>query len=183
MLPFRLPVLRVERATMFLLSICQWIDGTRLNAALRQSNWAFPAFDVIHTLGIVLVAGTIMLVDFRLLGLGLRSVPVAQVVARIVPATLGGFGLMLVSGGLLFSSEAVKMYHSPAFRIKVLLLALAGLNALIFHRTIYRDVANWDPGSRAPARARLAGLLSLVLWAAIIAAGRAIAYGPGYDLG
>jgi hypothetical protein len=168
---------------MFLLSICQWLDSTRFNAMLRQSTWAFPTFDTIHTLGIVLVAGTIMLVDLRLLGLGLRSVPVAQLVARIVPATLGGFALMLVSGGLLFSSEAVKMYHSPAFRIKVVLLALAGLNALIFHRTIYRDVANWDPGAIAPARARLAGLLSLVLWMAIIAAGRAIAYAPGYDLG
>ena len=149
---------------MFLLDLCQWLDSTRFNAALRQSNWAFPTLDTIHTLGIVLVAGTIMLVDFRLLGLGLRSVPVAQMVARIVPATLGGFGLMLVSGGLLFSSEAVKMYHSPAFRIKMILLALAGLNALIFHRTIYRDVANWDPalvgaGSRAPGRPAVAALL------------------------
>jgi hypothetical protein len=168
---------------MFLLSICQWVDSTRLNAVLRQSNWAFPALDVIHTLGIVLVAGTIMLVDFRLLGLALRSVPITQIVARIVPATLWGFGLMLVSGGLLFASEAVKMYHSPAFRIKLIMLALAGINALIFHRTIYRDVANWDPASVAPARARLAGMLSLIFWIAIIAAGRAIAYGPGYDLG
>jgi hypothetical protein len=167
---------------MFLLTICQWIDGTRLNAMLRQSNWAFPALDTIHTLGIVLVAGTIMLVDLRLLGLGLRSVPMTQLVARIVPATLWGFGLMVVSGGLLFASEAVKMYHSPAFRIKVFLLALAGLNALMFHRTVYRDAANWEP-SVAPVRARLAGLLSLVFWIAIIAAGRAIAYAPGYDLG
>lgn len=167
---------------MFLLSICQWVDCTRLNAAIRQSTWAFPALDTIHTLGIVLVAGAIMLVDLRLLRLGLRSVPITQLVARIVPATLWGFGLMLLSGGLLFSSEAVRMYHSPAFRIKVVLLALAGLNALIFHRTVYRDAGNWDPAS-VPVRARLAGLLSLVFWIAIIAAGRAIAYGPGYDLG
>jgi hypothetical protein len=168
---------------MFLLSICEWLDGTPLSAIIRHSNSLFSILDTIHTLGIVLVAGTIMLVDFRLLGLGLRSVPMAQLVARIVPSTIGGFGLMLVSGGLLFSSEAVKMYHSPAFRIKMLLLALAGLNALIFHRTIYRDVANWEPASVAPVRARLAGLLSLVFWISIIAAGRAIAYAPGYDLG
>ena len=167
---------------MFLLNLCQWLDSTQLNAMLRQSSWAFPALDTLHTLGIVLVAGTIMLVDLRLLNLGLRSVPLAELVARIVPWTLCGFGLMFVSGGLLFSSEAVKMYYSPAFRIKLVLLALAGLNALIFHRTIYLDVANWDPASIAPARARLAGLLSLVFWIAIIAAGRAIAYGPGYDL-
>jgi hypothetical protein len=183
MLPFGLLAARqVEIApAMFLLSLCQWVDSTRLNAFLRQSNWAFPTLDVIHTLGIVLVAGAIMLVDLRLLGLGLRSVPVTQLVARIVPATLAGFGLMLLSGGLLFSSEAVKMYHSPAFRIKMILLALAGLNALIFHRTVYRNAVHWDPAV-TPTRARLAGLLSLVFWIAIIAAGRAIAYAPGYDL-
>jgi hypothetical protein len=168
---------------MLLLGFCQWVDSTRWSALVRQSNWFFSTLDTVHTLGIILVAGTIMLLDLRLLGLALRSVPVAQVVARIVPSTLGGFGLMVVSGGLLFSSEAVKMYHSPAFRIKMLLLALAGLNALIFHRTIYRDVAQWDPACVVPARARLAGLLSLVFWIAIIAAGRAIAYAPGYDLG
>jgi hypothetical protein len=168
---------------MFLFHICQWLDSTRLSAIIRHSNWLFSTLDTIHTLGIILVAGTIMLVDLRLLGLGLRSVPVSQLVARIVPSTLWGFGLMLVSGGLLFASEAVKMYYSPAFRIKMFLLALAGLNALIFHWTIYRDIANWDPASAVPARARLAGLLSLVFWIAIIAAGRAIAYAPGYDLG
>ena len=167
---------------MFLLSICQWLDSTRLNAAMRMSTWFFPTFDVIHTLGIVLVAGTIMLLDLRLLGLTLRSEPVAAVVTRIVPWTLRGFALMFVTGALLFSSEAVKLYHSPAFRIKLVLLALAGLNALIFHSTIYRDAANWDPAA-VPIGARLTGLLSLAFWIGIITAGRAIAYGSGYDLG
>jgi hypothetical protein len=167
---------------MSLLTICQWIDNTRLNAVMRQSIWLFHAFDTIHTLGIVLVAGTLILVDLRLLGLGLRSIPVSQLVFRIVPCTQWGFGLMLVSGAALFSSEAVKMYYSPAFRIKVVLLLLAGINALFFQQTIYRDVAEWDAASVPPPRARLAGLLSLVLWIGIIAAGRFIAYGSGYDL-
>lgn len=167
---------------MFLLSICQWVDGTRWSALLRQSNWAFPVLDTVHTLGIVLVAGTIVLVDLRLLGLGLRSVPVAQLVARIVPATVWGFLFMFVSGAMLFTTEAVKMYHSAPFRIKLILMALAGMNALVFHRTVFRDVANWDTASVAPVRARMAGLLSLLFWIAVIAAGRAIAYAPGYDL-
>jgi hypothetical protein len=167
---------------MFLLSICQWLDSTRLNTAMRTSNWFFPTFDVIHTLGIVLVAGTIMLLDLRLLGLALRSEPVAGIVERIVPWTLRGFALMFVTGALLFTSEAVKLYHSPAFRIKLVLLALAGLNALVFHQTVYRDAASWNQ-TAVPLRARLTGLLSLAFWIAIIAAGRAIAYGSGYDLG
>jgi hypothetical protein len=141
----------------------------------------FDILETIHTLGIVLVAGTIMLVDLRLLGLGLKRVPVSHVVSRIVPWTLGGFCLMALTGCSLFSAEAVKLYNSPAFRMKLVFLSLAGLNALIFHRTIYRQATAWDSAPVAPVRARMAGLFSLILWIAIIAAGRAIAYGPGYD--
>jgi hypothetical protein len=163
------------------LSFCQWLETTPPAAALRDSVWMFDITETVHTLGIILVAGTIMLVDLRLLGLGLKRVPVSDVVSRIVPRTLWGFGLMFVTGASLFSAEAVKLYNSPAFRIKLVLLSLAALNALIFHRTIYRQAAEWDTAVVVPPRARLAGLLSLILWICIIAAGRAIAYGSGYD--
>jgi hypothetical protein len=148
---------------------------------MRDSLWIFDITETVHTLGIILVAGTIMLVDLRLLGMGLRREPVSHVVSRIVPWTLAGFCLMFLTGGWLFSAEASKLYHSPAFRIKMMLLSLAGLNALIFHLTVYRRAAEWDDVPVAPMRARVAGLLSLVLWIGIIAAGRSIAYGPGYD--
>lgn len=166
---------------MNLLSLCQWLEKTPPALAMRNSLWAFEVTETIHTLGIILVAGTIMLVDLRLLGLGLRREPVSDVVSRIVPWTLSGFALMFLTGGWLFSGEASKLYISPAFRIKMVLLLLAGLNALIFHLTVYRRAAEWDDMPVAPVRARLAGLVSLVLWIAIIAAGRSIAYGPGYD--
>lgn len=149
--------------------------------AFRDSVWMFNIAETTHTLGIVLVAGTIMLVDLRLLGLGLKREPLADVISRIVPFTLAGFAFMFVTGVCLFSTEAVKLYSSPAFRIKLVLLGLAGLNALIFHLTVYRDAALWEDASVAPFRARLAGMLSLILWIGIIAAGRAIAYAPGYD--
>jgi hypothetical protein len=164
-----------------LLSLCQWLEKTPPALAMRNSLWAFEVTETIHTLGIILVAGTIMLVDLRLLGFGLRREPVSDVVSRIVPWTLSGFVLMFLTGGWLFSGEASKLYVSPAFRIKMGLLLLAGLNALIFHMTVYRRAAEWDDMPVAPPRARLAGLVSLVLWIAIIAAGRSIAYGPGYD--
>jgi hypothetical protein len=164
-----------------LLGICQWLEKTPVAAAMRDSLWVFDITETAHTLGIVLVAGTIMLVDLRLLGLGLRREPVSHVVSRIVPWTLSGFALMFVTGGWLFCAEASKLYRSPAFRIKMALLCLAGLNALTFHLTIYRWSAEWDGLPVAPVRARLAGLFSLMLWIGIIAAGRSIAYGPGYD--
>jgi len=165
-----------------LFQFCKWVDGTQLSSVIRHSNWMFDALDVVHTLGIVLVAGTIVLVDLRLVGLGVRRATVSAVVSRIVPWTLWGFGLMFVTGALLFWSEAVRMYNSGAFRIKLVLLALAGLNALVFHRTVYKQAADWDDEKVLPWRARLAGFASLLLWIGIVVAGRAIAYGPGYDV-
>src|SRR5579863_5581026 len=111
---------------------------------MRNSLWAFEITETIHTLGIILVAGTIMLVDLRLLGLGLKREPVSDVVSRIVPWTLCGFGFMFVTGLCLFSTEAVKLYSSGPFRIKLAVLALAGVNAFVFHRTVYRHAAAWD---------------------------------------
>jgi hypothetical protein len=167
---------------MTLLEICQWLDQTPLSMGIHESAWWYSILETLHTLGIVLVAGTIVLVDLRLLGHGLRRVPVSQVIGYVVPWTLCGFVFMAISGCLLLSSEAVTCYNSPFFRIKVVLLALAGVNALVFHLTVYRDAPTWDPKAPAPARARMAGLASLILWAGIVAAGRAVAYGPGYGL-
>ena len=166
---------------MHLLALCQWLENTRPAAALRSSIWMFYLAETIHTLGIIFVAGTIMLVDLRLLGLGLKRAPFSDVVSRMVPWTLGGFCVMTFTGCSLFSAEAVKLYNSPAFRIKLVLLSLAGLNAFVFHRTVYRRAEEWDGAPVAPIRARMAGLFSLILWMAIIAAGRAIAYGRGYE--
>lgn len=166
---------------MFLFGFCQWLENTPPAMAFRDSVWAFDITETLHTLGIIFVAGTIMLVDLRLLGLGLKRESVSEVVSRVVPWTLWGFVFMFVTGFCLFSAEAVKLYESTPFRLKLMLLMLAGLNALTFHLTVYRKAAEWDNAPVAPARARLAGLLSLIFWIAIIAAGRAIAYAPGYD--
>lgn len=166
---------------MILLGFCQWIENTPPAMAFRDSVWAFNITETLHTVGIIFVAGTIMLVDLRLLGLGLKRESVSDVVSRIVPWTLWGFVFMFATGFCLFSAEAVKLYDSTPFRIKLVLLMLAGLNALIFHLTVYRKAASWESATVAPPSARLAGLLSLIFWVAIIAAGRAIAYAPGYD--
>jgi hypothetical protein len=159
-----------------MLRICQWIFHTHMSVAIRESIWVYPILDVLHCVGILLVAGTIVVVDLRLLGLGLRRSPVSSVVGQVLPWTLYGFAFMFVTGFLLAWSEPVRLYHSLFFPWKLLFLAIAGLNAFLFHFRIYRGVGAWDTASLTPARARLAGAVSIVCWICVIAAGRAVGY-------
>jgi len=159
-----------------LFHLCQWLNQTRLAISVRESDIAFPVIETVHVLGIILLAGTIAMMDLRLLGIILRKDRVSDVARLILPLTWIGFGLMFVSGMLLFAAEALKSYANPAFRLKMLLLIAAGVNPLIFHATVYRGVGEWDQAPVTPWRARAAAVLSLTLWSAIIMSGRAIAY-------
>jgi hypothetical protein len=159
-----------------MLSLCQWIFRTPLSVSIRESIWVYPILDVLHCVGILLVAGTIVVVDLRLLGFGLRRLSVSSVVGQVLPWTLSGFGFMFITGSLLAWSEPVRLYRSLFFPWKLLFLAMAGLNALLFHYGIYRSVGSWDSASLTPARARLAGVVSIVCWICVIAAGRAVGY-------
>jgi uncharacterized membrane-anchored protein len=111
-----------------------------------------------------------------MLGLILRPIPIGRLARGIFPLTWSGFAISVVSGSLLFWAEAAKLYANPAFRVKLLLLLMAGLNPLIFHTTVYRRVHEWEGLRVSPWRARAAAVASLVLWSGVIVAGRAIAY-------
>jgi hypothetical protein len=161
---------------MTLLHICQWLYDSPFGTSIRESDLVFDLIESAHVLGISLMAGTVAFVDLRLLGLVLKNDEVSDVLAQVLPLTWAGFGLMVTSGLLLFWSEASKMYFNPMFRLKLVLLALAGLNPLIFHQTVFRGVEAWDSGAAAPRRAKMSAIASLTLWSAIIVAGRAIAY-------
>ena len=161
---------------MLLLHLCQWLNDTSLATAIRESELMFPLIETVHVLAITLLAGTVAIVDLRLLGVILKKEQVSEIAGRVLPLTWIGLALMFVSGFLLFLAEALKSYGNPAFRLKILLLLLAGLNPLIFHSTIYRSVAAWDRAPVTPWRARLTAVLSLTLWSGIIVSGRAIAY-------
>ena len=161
---------------MLLYRFCHWLNDTRLATAIRESIWIFPILNTVHVLAITLLVGTIVLLDLRLLGLLLRKVPVPELAEQILPLTWIGFALMFSSGVLLFASEAANSYANPAFRVKMILLCLVGLNPLIFHCTIYRSVGRWGQSAKTPLRAKIAAVSSIVLWAAIIMAGRAYAY-------
>src|ERR1700691_757043 len=126
-----------------MLSICQWIHNTSLSVSIRESIWVYPILDVLHCVGILLVAGTIVVVGLRLLGFGMRRSSISNVVGQVLPWTLGGFVFMFITGSLLAWSEPVRLYRSLFFPWKLLFLAVAGLNALLFHDGVYRGVRDW----------------------------------------
>jgi hypothetical protein len=160
-----------------LLAFCKWLERTPLGTEVRESLWIFPTVETIHLLGMVLLFSTVAVMDLRLWGIALRREPVSRLAARLLPWTWLGFGLMLITGSLLFSANAAKTYiHNPSFQLKMLLIFLAGVNALLFHLTVYRRVTAWDYTSVTPAAARTAAALSLLLWVGVIAAGRWIGF-------
>ncbi len=156
--------------------ICQILYDSRFGTAIRESDNAFSVIESVHVLSITLLVGTIAILDLRMLGLTLREIRVSRIARAVLPLTFAGFGIMLASGFLLFWAEAAKNYLNPAFRVKMVLLLLVGLNPLIFHTTVYRRVSEWEIEHRSPWRARAAACISLLLWSGIIIAGRAIAY-------
>jgi hypothetical protein len=156
--------------------LCQLLYDSHIGTAIRESDYVFSIIESVHVLGITLLVGTIALLDLRMLGLVLRPIPITRIARAVFPLTWAGFAVMLTSGFLLFWAEAAKNYSNPAFRTKLVLLALVGINPLVFHTTIYRRVHEWEALAISPWRARAAAIFSLTLWSGIIVAGRAIAY-------
>ena len=148
-----------------LLTFCKWLEATTLGSSIRESLWLFPVIETLHLFGIVLLVGASTAFDLRLLGWALRAHPIDDLGRRLLPWAWAGFTVQVLTGFLLFSSEATKCYANPAFRIKMLLLVLAGVNAFIFHTA-----------SRSPLFAKIAGAASILLWLGIIAAGRFIGF-------
>jgi hypothetical protein len=161
---------------MSLATLIQWLNETPLSVYLRESELAFPLTEAIHLLGLAISVGTILWVDLRLMGLTLRRERVSEVVSRLEPWAIFGFIVMFISGLMLFLSKPENYYTTTPFRIKILLLPLAGLNVLFFHKKIYPSVAQWDQEAVIPWQGRLVGFTSAMLWAVIIVLGRWTAY-------
>jgi hypothetical protein len=161
---------------MDLLAICQTIQSWSWAVALRESQFMFPVIEGIHLLGLAFILGPVLMLDLRLAGAAWRDEPVSRISATFVPYSIGGAVLMFATGILLFCAEAVKCYQSGWFRIKVVLLVVAGINALYFHRKTQTTWGQWDNLAVPPPNARLAGILSMVFWAGVLLAGRWTAY-------
>lgn len=161
---------------MAFLAFLEWLENTSGSIAIRESILFYPLVETTHVLTLCLFLGLTALWDLRLLGLAMRRVPVSEVGGRLLPWAVAGFALMVVSGGLLFYSGPLRAAQNIFFQVKMVMIVLACLNALVFHKTVYRRVEVWDREAVIPLRARAAGFLSLVLWAGVVVAGRMQAY-------
>lgn len=161
---------------MSLLLFAEWLASTAGSVALHESQYAYPIIESVHVWTLCLFVGLAAMLDLRLMGAIMRDVPVSRVAARLLPWTITGFAIMVVSGLLLFYAIPVRSYQSIFFRFKLVLLVLAGINVWVFHSGIFLSVATWDTDRVPPRAARIAGAMSLLLWAAIIIMGRMIAY-------
>ena len=153
-----------------------WLESTTMATLVRESAYGFPIVVAIHIVGITLSVGMIMWFDLRLLGLVLRDTPVSKVYRGLIPWAATGFVLMFVSGGLLVAGYATAAHGNVYFRAKLVALALAGVNAVVYHYLADRHRAGWDEHATPPPAARAAGLTSIAVWTVVILAGRMMSY-------
>ena len=156
---------------MSLLDFCEWVQYSRLLSAMRSSVWLFPVIASIHLMGLALIGGAVLVVDLRLLGLGLRRQPVAQVARDAERWLLVSLVVLLPTGILQFMCfAATKYYYLTAFWVKMAALSLA----LIFTFAVRRKVAMTDETRVAPIWRKLVAVVSLSLWSSVAIAGRLI---------
>jgi hypothetical protein len=161
---------------MILDSSLVWLHDTSFGTLIRESTWAEPIIETIHVLTLTVFLGFIILLDLRLLDLIMLRTRVSTVFQQLKPWLFGSFGIMLITGISLFAGDPVLFYGTIFFKLKMLMLLAAALNVIVFNLTLGRTLMQWDARARTPRAVKISGLLSLVLWVAVVACGRGIAY-------
>ncbi len=156
-------------------TILQWLEDSTWAVAIRQSLWLYPMLEIVHITGIALLAGPAFMFDLRLLGFS-KNLPVSALAQHLLPWSRRGLLLIVPSGLLLFLTNAATLWFNPVFLVKMLLLIVAGLNALVFHRFVFRSVLNRDKKGLLPTAAKVTASISIIVWLMIIACGRLLAY-------
>ena len=156
-----------------------WLQYTDFATAFRQSALMYPIVLIGHLTGMGLFGGMIALTDMRLLGWALAGSSITDVVEQLRPWKQIGFVLVVGCGAMLLSAKAELYYHNPFYWAKMSLLALVGVHALVFHRSVYANTAALDSAPRIPRIAKVAACISLLLWVGLVTCGRSIAY---YDV-
>lgn len=154
----------------------EWLQGTGVAIQIRDGLYTFPVLESIHVVGLALVFGTIAILDLRLLGVASTNRAVSRIMADLLKWTWVAFTVTAVTGGLMFSTNAVVYFHNSFFRAKMILLALAAVNMGVFELTARKTMPQWDTQRSAPPIARAIATISLIIWVGVIVAGRVIGF-------
>jgi hypothetical protein len=152
------------------------LEHSALAISIAESNWVFPAIETIHVIAVALMIGMVLIMDLRLLELTSANQPYATLKRDVLPWTWWAFCGAVFSGGLMFITQATEYVENDAFRTKVFLLALAGVNMVVFELMITRGAAKWDHGLAIPLPGKIAAMLSLALWILIVFFGRRVGF-------
>ena len=151
------------------------LESMPLAVAMRHELWLYPIVEIAHISGFVVLVGSIVVLDLRLLGLS-RGLSVSVLTRHVVPWSLAALLVIVPTGLMMFLADASDLLTNRAFQLKLALIMLAGVNAALFHTTVYRSVAQWDRERRVPRAARLHAVASLLLWFGVLSCGRLLAY-------
>lgn len=157
-------------------AICAGLQQSSLATSIRENTVLFPGIESLHVLAVSFLVGSVAIVDLRLLGVRSFTLSIRELMAAILPLTWLAFAAAVVTGTLLFLSNALEYSQNAAFRWKLLILILAGLNAALFHSFTCRGLNRWGRALRTPLSVRAAGIVSLLCWVGIVALGRAIGF-------
>ncbi|HEX6216271.1 MAG TPA: DUF6644 family protein [Vicinamibacterales bacterium] len=160
----------------WLLKIAEWVAATPFSVGLHESYYMYAWIESLHVVTLMLSLGMLIVIDLRMLGLWLTSVPASKLAERLDKPMLIGFSIMVVTGVLLYLGIPIRTTQSLWFRIKVILLVVAFINAWLFRRHMQGAAGTWDVAAVPPRRTRVAAALSLSLWAGVVMCGRFIAY-------
>jgi hypothetical protein len=166
---------------MDLLGIVQGIEASALGEWMRGSLKALPVVNALHVIALAVVFGTIFIVDLRLLGYPGKARAFTRVSDEVLRWTWAAFALAVVTGALMFAANATTYYNNTPFRLKMLVLVLAGINMAVFQFITVRSVPRWNVDVTPPWAARIAGLLSISLWTVVIFLGRWVGFTKGYN--
>jgi hypothetical protein len=156
------------------MEIFAWLETTAIADAIRTYRWFYPALETAHYLGLAMVVGGIMLIDLRVLGVA-KSLPLRPMLG-LVRWVWVGFIINAVSGSLIFIYGAEGFAANRAFQLKMILMLLAGINAMIFTVAAARSGHQWLDSGSVPTGIRVVATLSFVLWLSVVTAGRWMAY-------
>jgi hypothetical protein len=161
---------------MSVVEVLHLIQNSSPATRFKQADFLFPAVEGTHIIALSISVGLILMLDLRLLRVAFQTEPVSRVMSQVMPWALPGFGIMFVTGMVLFLAQAESAYTNGYFRAKILLLALLGLNAALFQFKYYPHMAEWDTSASIPMGARVVAIVSLIFWLGVILCGRLMAY-------